>query len=260
MKIFTSMVGRRGGGGFTLIELLVVISIIALMIAILLPALKSARDAGRNVVCLSNVRTQALAFVLYVEDNSGWAPSVFDINWASSGGRTWPDRFLQSQYITSLETVICPNEEIQPTERNFDGISSLSDRYLVAKTLSYGLSGRTWGWFPTHPQHQMVKLEAMLNARGQWGGVTSSKLIVFADSTPLGTPGSHSSTNGLVVYDYMHPEDPNAYYRVRLRHSNGRTFNTSSVDGSARSLDIVEWADRDTYWYPINDKGVVKFP
>lgn len=56
-------------GGFTLIELLVVISIIALLLSILLPALTRAREMARRMVCGSNQRSIYLGMVLYLEDN-----------------------------------------------------------------------------------------------------------------------------------------------------------------------------------------------
>jgi len=55
--------------GFTLIELLVVIAIIAILMAILMPALRAARDQGRRVHCVSNVRTLAMAWFMYQDDN-----------------------------------------------------------------------------------------------------------------------------------------------------------------------------------------------
>ena len=54
---------------FTLIELLVVVAIIALLVAILLPALNQARDLAEQTVCGSNTHQWALAFVLYDADN-----------------------------------------------------------------------------------------------------------------------------------------------------------------------------------------------
>jgi len=59
---------------FTLIELLVVISIIALLVGILLPALGAARESARGVVCLSNQKNLATAFTAYGTDNNSWWP------------------------------------------------------------------------------------------------------------------------------------------------------------------------------------------
>jgi prepilin-type N-terminal cleavage/methylation domain-containing protein/prepilin-type processing-associated H-X9-DG protein len=54
--------------GFTLIELLVVIAIIALLMGILMPALRAARDHGKRMHCASNTRTLSLAWVMYAEN------------------------------------------------------------------------------------------------------------------------------------------------------------------------------------------------
>lgn len=58
-------------GAFTLIELLVVIAVIALLIAILLPALKGARDSAKAVICLSNMRQIGVGLVSYAGDFKG---------------------------------------------------------------------------------------------------------------------------------------------------------------------------------------------
>ena len=57
--------------GFTLLELLMVISIIALLSALLLPALSTAKEKGRRAACLSNLRQVAIATRLYMDDHEG---------------------------------------------------------------------------------------------------------------------------------------------------------------------------------------------
>lgn len=72
--------------GFTLIELLVVISVIGLLIALLMPALAGAREAGRGASCLSNVRQVNTAFIAFSVDNKNRMPSF------STGGK-YPDAY-----------------------------------------------------------------------------------------------------------------------------------------------------------------------
>jgi len=66
---------RLGGGGFTLIELMVTIGIIAILIAILLPTLRMAREAAKTVQCASNLRQIGLAIQQYAGANQGRTPA-----------------------------------------------------------------------------------------------------------------------------------------------------------------------------------------
>ncbi len=74
----TQIINRKSAivdpNGFTLIELLVVIAVIALLMAILLPALQRVRKQAKTVVCQSNLRQWAMILALYTEDSQGQLP------------------------------------------------------------------------------------------------------------------------------------------------------------------------------------------
>ena len=64
---------------FTLIELLVVIAIISLLVSILLPSLRMAKEMARRVVCAANLKGVGLTIIMYAGDNELWPPfAVFD--------------------------------------------------------------------------------------------------------------------------------------------------------------------------------------
>ena len=75
-------------GGFTLIELLVVIAIIAILAALLLPALNMAKQQAISTQCMSNNKQLVLAWKMYVDDFKGYFPPNEEggvVGWISAG-------------------------------------------------------------------------------------------------------------------------------------------------------------------------------
>ena len=125
----------RKGTGFTLIELLVVIAVISLLIALLIPALRAAKEQGQRAVCMSNLRQLTLAWIAYAtEHDSRLAPGRAFGNRASSPGgskrtihlRGWagwdlsvyrpsfapsPDEGSLWPWIRNVEVYRCPRGE-----------------------------------------------------------------------------------------------------------------------------------------------------
>jgi len=99
--------------GFTLVELLVVIAIIAVLMAILSPVLRRAKDLAKGVACRSNLRNLATAWRLYLDDNEGRFYQGFRANTDYGGWKglkDWSPRPLNPYVGTGLKpTLDTPN-------------------------------------------------------------------------------------------------------------------------------------------------------
>jgi prepilin-type N-terminal cleavage/methylation domain-containing protein/prepilin-type processing-associated H-X9-DG protein len=152
--------------GFTLIELLVVISIIALLVGILLPALGAARQSARNILCISNMRQMGIGFSLYQNDNDGQfmlyryegrQPSN-STNLARPDGFYWP-AILTLDYLEDQTAIDCPVYEPET-----GGLNKAGNWFMAAnargpyygifqwRNLDYGYNYRHLGSSIAYPE------------------------------------------------------------------------------------------------------------
>lgn len=147
---------------FTLVELLIVIAIIAVLAAMLLPALIRARDYAKTTTCINNMKQLGLACCMYADSSDGVMPCNYNISaiygynfyhqLERSGyfdlGIHYDKSSWQAAYYFSNKAILCPsNATFWSRQKDIERETYFQPTYFINDTFAGGIVGKT---YPAH--------------------------------------------------------------------------------------------------------------
>ncbi len=252
--------------GFTLIELLVVIAIITILIGLIMPVVRRAREVARSTACLSNQRQLFIACAAYVGEHDGTFPIAFDYGGSISVGIPewdfWRDRFFNPTEVrpgvlwqgqTNVEVHQCPSFD---GPANSPGDPYTGYNYNTSYLGGFRLPGFvTTGSDPARGWTESARVDQVIQPTrcavfgdGEWSGGANKFMRAPRHDAPRET--SDDSVRAAATQGFRHA---GATTNVVMADGHGYHHQSRFTDGPAGVADGTGFLSEDNALYDLGD-------